>query len=162
MAEKGGQKTVERKVGRPRAEKVYKQFEKHGGITVFIGSILPPPFPFTSALMAAGIMQYPRVKFFSALTAGRALRFFAVAYLGGVYGQRIIAFFSQYYYPVLYGLIALAVTLGIGALIYFRWYRPTAQREKHTRSEQAAEFPGRHMKDTDSGSPRKFGRTRHE
>ena len=82
LAEKGGQETLEKKVGKPRAEKLYKRFEKRGvhhGIRRFV---LPPPFPFTSVLMAAGIMQYPRKKFLSALTAGRAVRFFAVAYLG--------------------------------------------------------------------------------
>jgi uncharacterized membrane protein YdjX (TVP38/TMEM64 family) len=119
LAEKGGQQTLEKKVGKPRAERIYRHFEKHGGITVFAGSVLPPPFPFTSVLMAAGVMQYPRKKFFSALTAGRALRFFTVAYLGSVFGRRLIGFFSMCYQPVLYVLIALAVAAGIGALIYF-------------------------------------------
>ena len=92
LAEKGGQKTLEKKVGKPRAEKLYKHFEKRGFMTVFTGSILPPPFPFTSVLMAAGVMQYPRKKFLSALTAGRAVRFFAVAYLGRIYGRQMIGF----------------------------------------------------------------------
>ena len=83
LAEKGGQETLEKKVGKPRAEKTYKYFEKRGFLTVFTGSILPPPFPFTSVLMAAGIMQFPRKKFFSALTAGRAVRFFC----RGLFGQ---------------------------------------------------------------------------
>jgi membrane protein YqaA with SNARE-associated domain len=77
LAAKGGQETFEKKVGKARAEKTYKQFEKHGFMTVCTGAILPPPFPFTPVLMAAGVMQYPRKKFFSALTAGRAVRFFA-------------------------------------------------------------------------------------
>src|SRR5271165_6010196 len=64
LAEKGGQQTLEKKVGKPRAEKIYKYFEKRGFLTVFTGSILPPPFPFTPVLMAAGTLQYPRKKFF--------------------------------------------------------------------------------------------------
>ncbi len=124
LAVKGGQETLEKKIGKLRAEKFYKRFEKHGFITVFTGSILPPPFPFTSVLMAAGVMQYPRKDFLPALTVGRAVRFFAVAYLGRVYGQQMIAFFSRHYEATLYLLIALALAAGIGALIYFRWYRP--------------------------------------
>ena len=149
LAEKGGEKTLEKKVGKPRADKLYKSFEKRGVVTVFAGSVLPPPFPFTSVLMAAGIMQYPRKKFLSALTAGRAVRFFAVAYLGRVYGPRIIGLFSRYYHPMLYVLIALAATAGIGALVYFKWYRPKAQREECERGEQVEEFPvpGRHPRD---------------
>ena len=98
---------------------------------VFTGSILPPPFPFTSVLMAAGVMQYPRKKFLSALTAGRAVRFFAVAYVGGIYGRQMIGFFSRYYQPMLYVLVALAVMAGIGALVYFKWYRSRAQHLNH-------------------------------
>jgi membrane protein YqaA with SNARE-associated domain len=153
LAEKGGQATLEKRVGKSRAEKVYKYFEKRGFMTVFSGSILPPPFPFTSVLMAAGIMQYPPKKFLSALTAGRALRFFAVAYLGRTYGRQMIAFFTRHYRPAMYFLIALAVAAGIGALIYFKWYRPKAQREERERGEPVQELPvpGRHSGKT-SGS----------
>jgi membrane protein YqaA with SNARE-associated domain len=146
LAEKGGQQTLEKKVGKPRAEKLYKHFEKRGFLTVFTGAILPPPFPFTPVLMAAGIMQYPRQKFFSALSAGRAVRYFAVAYLGRIYGRQVIGFFSRYYHPMLYLLIALAVMASIGALVYFGWYRPRAQREERERGESVEQFPvpGRH------------------
>ena len=130
VSKKGSQETLERKVGKPRAEKLYKQFGKHGFMTVFTGAILPPPFPFGSVLMAAGVMQFPRKKFFSALTAGRALRFFADALLGRIYGLRMIGFVSRHYRPTLYALIALAVAAGIGALVYYKWYLPKAQREK--------------------------------
>jgi uncharacterized membrane protein YdjX (TVP38/TMEM64 family) len=130
LAEKGGQETLEKKVGKPRAEKLYKHFEKHGFMTVLIGSILPPPFPFTSVLMAAGVMQYPRKKFFSALTAGRGLRFFADAFLGRIYGQKMIDFFSRHYRSALYVLIALAVMTAIGALLYYKWYLPKRRREE--------------------------------
>jgi membrane protein YqaA with SNARE-associated domain len=159
LAAKGGQETLEKKVGKPRAAKIYKQFEKRGSVTVFIGSILPPPFPFTSVLMAAGIMQYPPKNLFSALTAGRAVRFFAVAYLGRIYGQQMIGFFSRHYRPVLYVLIALAVTAGIGALVYFKWYRPKAQREERELGEQVEQFPvpGRHPRHRDGASPKTSG-----
>jgi uncharacterized membrane protein YdjX (TVP38/TMEM64 family) len=130
LAEKGGQETLERKIGKPRAEKLYNRFAKHGFMTVFTGAILPPPFPYTSVLMAAGVMQYSRKKFFSALTAGRAARFFADAFLGGIYGQQMINLFSRHYQLALYVLIALAVAAGVGALVYFKWYRPKGQRQE--------------------------------
>jgi len=128
LAEKGGQETLEKKVGKARAEKIYRQFERGGFVTVFTSSLLPPPFPFTPVLMTAGVMQYPRKKFLSALTAGRGVRFFAVAYLSGTYGQRMIDFFSLHYRQALHILIALAVAAGIGVLVYFKWYRPAARR----------------------------------
>jgi membrane protein YqaA with SNARE-associated domain len=149
LAEKGGQKTLEKKIGKERAEKIYGHFEKRGFGTVFTGSLLPPPFPFTSLLMAAGIMQYPRKEFLSALTAGRGLRFFLVAYLGRSYGQQMIEFFSRHYPLAMDVLIALVVLAGIGALIYFKSYRPKVQREERERGEPVEEFPvpGRGLRD---------------
>jgi membrane protein YqaA with SNARE-associated domain len=130
LAEKGGQETLERKVGKPRAGKIYRQFEKRGFLTVFAGAILPPPFPFTSVLMTAGVMQYPREKFLSALMAGRAARFFTVAFLGRIYGQQMIGFFSRHYRPMLYLLISLAVAAGVGGLLYFIRYREIKKGRK--------------------------------
>jgi len=123
MAARGGRETLEKITGKARAEKVYKRFEKRGFITVFSGAMAPPPFPFTSVLMAAGIMQYSPRKFFVALAAGRSLRFFGEAFLGRTYGRQMIAFFSSHYQAALDTLIALAVLAGIAALIYYKHYR---------------------------------------
>ena len=131
IAEKGGQATLEKKVGKQLAEKVYKWFEKHGFIAVFIGAIAPPPFPFTSVLMAAGIMQYPRKKFFLALAAGRSTRFFTEAFLGRTYGRQMIAFFSSHYRAATYAFIALAVLVGIGAFIFFKYFRTPKKAVNH-------------------------------
>ena len=154
LAQKGGQQTLEKKIGKTHAGKIYKLFEKRGGLTVFAGSILPPPFPFTAVLMAAGIMQYPRRYLLTALIAGRAARFFVVAFLGRTYGRQMIGFFSRHYRPMMYFLIALAVMGGLGALVYFKWYRPKAQCEERERGEPVEEFPvpGRHSRDSDRKS----------
>ena len=146
---------MEKKIRKQRAEKIYKYFEKRGFLTVITGSLLPPPFPFTSVLMAAGIMQYPRKEFLPALTAGRGVRFFLVAYLGRSYGHQMIEFVSRHYRPTMYALIVLAVMAGIGALVYFKWYRPRAQREERERGEQVEEFPvpGRQPRDRDAKMP---------
>jgi membrane protein YqaA with SNARE-associated domain len=130
LAEKGGQQTLERKVGKQRAQMVYRGFERFGNITVLAGALLPPPFPFTTVLMTAGVMQYPCKKFLSALVAGRAVRFFAVAWLGRIYGQQMIGFFSRNYRSLVYLLIAIALLAGIGALVYFMWYRPRKRRKE--------------------------------
>ena len=137
LAAKGGQETFEKKVGKPRAEKIYKQFEKRGFLTMFTGSILPPPFPFSPMVMAAGVMQYPRKKFFSALVVGRSVRFFAEAWLGRIYGRQMIGFFSRNYRLLVYALIVMAVGAGIGTLIYFLWYRPRKQRKERELDKQS-------------------------
>src|SRR5947207_7730245 len=127
LSKKGGKESLEKKIGKNRAQKVYKKFEKGGFSTIALGSVIPPPFPLVPVLMAAGIIQYPRKKFLAALTLGRGVRFFGIAVLGKLYGTAILGWLSRYYKPFLYVLIALGVLGGIGALVYFKWYRPRHQ-----------------------------------
>jgi membrane protein YqaA with SNARE-associated domain len=138
LAQKGGKAGLERKIGKKRAEKVYRKFEKGGYSTVIVGSILPPPFPIVPVLMAAGVMQYSRKKFLTAITIGRGIRFFVVAFLGKLYGTSIASWLGRYYKPLLYVLIALGVASGIGALLYFKWYRPRHQQVRPSQSRKAA------------------------
>ncbi len=141
LAEKGGEETLEKKIGKRRAQGVYKRFEKRGSFWVFLGSVLPPPAPIVPFLMAAGVLHHPKKKFLASLAAGRGVRYFAVAYVGHIYGHAIIGFLSQYYEPMLYGLIALAVLGASAALLYFKYYRPKRQREERQRREPVEQFP---------------------
>ena len=144
LAAKGGEETLEKKVGKKRAEKVYKRFEKHGGAWVMLGSVLPPPFPIVPFLMAAGVLQYPKKKFLAALAAGRGARFMAVAFVGHLYGKAIIGFFSQYRQALLYIVIALAVAGGIGALVFFKWYLPRKKRREQHEAKSREELAREH------------------
>ncbi|HEY1264006.1 MAG TPA: VTT domain-containing protein, partial [Terriglobales bacterium] len=124
LAEKGGEDTLEKKIGKERAEKVYRRFEHHGFATVAVSAVVPPPFPLVPVLLAAGALHYPRKQFLMALGSGRAVRFLILAYLAHLYGEAIISWLTRYYKPLLHGLIGLAVAGSIAALIYFAWYRP--------------------------------------
>jgi membrane protein YqaA with SNARE-associated domain len=130
LAEKGGQATLEKKVGKNRAEKIYKTFEKYGSATVLVSAMLPLPFPFTRVLITAGVMQYPKSKFLPALTTGRLLPFLAAAGLGRIYGRQIINVFATHYHFIFDLLVAVALFMGISAAVYFTWYRPKSQRKK--------------------------------
>jgi membrane protein YqaA with SNARE-associated domain len=130
LAEKGGEQALEKRVGKQRAEKVYRRFKQHGFATVAIGAMLPPPVPIVPFLLAAGALKYPRKHFLAALALGRAARFTAVAYLAHRYGQGIIGWVSRYYQPLLYALIILAVLGGVGLLVYLKWYRPRQPQQK--------------------------------
>jgi len=135
FAEKGGEKALEQRFGKVRTAQVYKWFEQRGtGLVVMVGAILPPPFPFTPVLTAAGVGHYPKNKFLPALVAGRSVRFLAMAYLGRQFGQAVIDFFARYYRPMLFVLIALGILGGVAALVYFKWYKPRTQHEAHGQS----------------------------
>ena len=141
IGRKGGKETLEKKIGRDKAEKVYQKFGKHGFSTVVIGSMIPPPFPIVPVLMAPGILKYPTRKFLSALALGRGIRYFAFALIGHRYGASILKFFNTYRQPAMWTLIALAVLGGIGALVYFKYYRPKRRREERAAGEPVEELP---------------------
>jgi membrane protein YqaA with SNARE-associated domain len=141
LAEKGGEETLEKKIGKSRAQKVYDKFKKRGFATIAISAVLPPPFPMVPVLMAAGVLQYPRKKFLSALASGRAVRFLALAILGRFYGTAILASLRPYYEPLLYTLIALGGLAALAALLYFKWYRPNKQRQERSQGQQVESFP---------------------
>ncbi len=141
LARKGGEETLEKKIGKDKAEKVYQKFEKRGFSTIVIGALLPPPFPIVPVLMAPGILEYPTRKFITALTVGRAIRYTALAWLAHIYGQQIIGFITRYREPMLYVLLSLAGLGGIGALLYFKYYRPRRRRAEKSAGEPVEEFP---------------------
>jgi membrane protein YqaA with SNARE-associated domain len=121
LARKGGKEAMERKLSKRRAAKVSLTFSRWGFGAVAIPALLPPPFPFVPFLLAAGAMQYPRLKFLGALTLGRGVRYSIAAFLGFHYGTHILRFFSHYYKPAMAILIGLAVVGAILSLIqYFR------------------------------------------
>jgi len=138
----GGHEVLEKKIGKKRAEKVYHKVKGAGFTSVFVGVLIPPPFPIVPVLIAAGALQIPRRKFLSAVAVGRAIRYTIDALLGVYFGHAIIGFFSQYYKPALYTLIGLGVAGGIAALVYLKWWRPrhqqTTPEEQLPRKEKVA------------------------
>ena len=133
-----GKEGLEKKIGKSRAQKVYKKFEKGGFSTVLIGSIIPPPFPIVPVLMAAGVMQYSRHKFLTALSIGRAVRFFIIAFLCKLYGTAILGWLGRYYKPFLHLLIALGIAGGVALLVYLKWYRPRHRDNREVQTRKAA------------------------
>jgi membrane protein YqaA with SNARE-associated domain len=136
IGEKGGQETLERKIGKQRAEKVYKKVGRAGFTTVMISVLIPPPFPVVPVLLAAGALQIPPKNFLAAVAVGRAVRFTIDAMLGVFFGRHILGFFAQYYKPALYLLIALAIVGGIGGLMYYKHWK--AKKHPQPRQPQAA------------------------
>lgn len=124
LAEKGGKEVLEKRIGASRAQKIYRQFDRHGFLTVATAAVLPPPFPTVPVILTAGALQYRWRSFLTALSAGRTVRYFLLAYLARLYGRAIIEVLSRYHEPLLYALLGLFVIGGVCAFVYFKWYRP--------------------------------------
>ena len=136
LGRKGGREALEHKLNQRKAKKVFAKFDRWGFRTVFIGAILPPPFPLVPVLLAAGALQYSRKKFLGALAFGRSVRYLLVAGMGSLYGRQITAFFTRYYKPAVLILVGLAVLGGILTLI--QYLRSRHEKRPSTVSESKA------------------------
>lgn len=128
LMRKTGEKGLRRFVGQEKLEQLKAKLETKGWVTMFVTTVLPPPFPFTPVLMTASALQTPRRALFTAVVAGRLIRFTAEAILAMYFGRQVIRFLRS---PVVeysvYGLIVIAIVLSTMSLI--RWFRkPREQR----------------------------------
>ena len=119
---KAGETGLERFVSRKRIDKLKAKLENKAGITVFIATLIPPPFPFTPAVMTASALQSPRGQLLIAVFLGRLVRFGIEAVLALYFGRQLIAFMnSDVVTYIVYALIGIAVILSTLSLL--RWLK---------------------------------------
>jgi len=119
---KAGEKGLERFLNPRKIEKFKRKIENKAGISVFIATVLPPPFPFTPVVMTASALQCSRRTMFLAVFVGRLLRFTIEALLALYFGRKLIAFLrSDVVTYTIYGLMALGAVLSTLSVI--TWLR---------------------------------------
>jgi membrane protein YqaA with SNARE-associated domain len=107
-----GDKGLERYVEAKRLERVRRRLKDSGAIALAGLNLIPPPFPFTPFILAAGALEVRKTPFFLTLVAGRLMRFGLEAALAVRYGRRILAWLnSDIVQGVVGGMIALAIVL---------------------------------------------------
>lgn len=139
LSKKGGKATLEKKIGKDRAQKVYKVFEKYGFLSLMLGAMAPPPIPMSAFIISAGALQYPLKKFLAAVAIGRAIRYAVIAYLASLYGHSLIHMLYRYYKPLL--IFALVVGFGGGGIAFYYLRRAKKQKDRsstHKHEPQAA------------------------
>jgi membrane protein DedA with SNARE-associated domain len=132
LGRKGGEGALERRLSKKRLKRVHSAFERWGFGTVFIPSIMPPPFPLSPFLLGAGAMNYPLKKYLLALTAGRAIRFTLIAYLASLYGRSLLNLLAEHYVQILIGLIVL---MAFGGLIFMIYRARRKRKDEQTLDE---------------------------
>jgi membrane protein YqaA with SNARE-associated domain len=122
--QKGGEKLVELyskgKAGRRIMRKLQGWVGNHGGATVAVSAIAPPPVPLLPLLLGAGALGVSRRQYLLAFTAARGVRYGLVAWLGATYGRRVLRYWNQYLQswtkPILwtfFSLLAVAIVFGV-------------------------------------------------
>ena len=117
-----GEKGLERFLSQRKIERLKAKIQNKAGITIFVATLIPPPFPFTPAVMTASALQLPRKKLLGAVFLGRLLRFGVEGVLALYFGRRLMAYInSDVLAYFVYALIAIAVVASTWSLI--RWLK---------------------------------------
>jgi len=126
LARREGKEQLSKRVKRSQMEKVHAAFEKWGFLAITVPALIPPPFPMTPFLIAAGAAQYSRNRFAASLFLGRGVRYAILGVLAAFYGSAILGFFSEHKLPIIATGIALMLA-GVG----FAVFRSKYHRSKH-------------------------------
>lgn len=119
---KAGEKGLERFLSQKKIERFKKKIENKAGVSVFVATVLPPPFPFTPVVMTASALQSPRGMLLGAVFLGRLVRCTTEAILALYFGRKLITYLnSDLVTYAVYGLMALAAVLSTLSLV--TWLR---------------------------------------
>jgi membrane protein YqaA with SNARE-associated domain len=118
MGVKIGEKGLDRYLPPRRLKRVRRKLETSGAVAIAVLDLLPPPFPFTPFVLAAGALEVRASTFFITLVCMRFVRFGGEAILAGIYGKRIIGWIdSDLFHDVVGGFIMLALVLTVVSIV---------------------------------------------
>ena len=113
-----GEKGIDRYVSPKRLKNVRKTVRESGAIALAVLDLIPPPFPFTPFVLAAGALEVRASTFFITLTVCRLVRFGLEAALAVVYGRRILTWLdSDLFHDVVSFVIVAAGVLTIMSIV---------------------------------------------
>jgi membrane protein YqaA with SNARE-associated domain len=126
MGHKAGEEGLDRYLDRRRLDRVRARVNQSGAVALAALNLLPPPFPFTAVVLAAGALKVRPWVFFPTLVATRLARFGLEAYLATRFGRRILSWLeSDAVQFVVFGCIVLGLALTAWTLWkFFRGSRP--------------------------------------
>jgi membrane protein YqaA with SNARE-associated domain len=130
MGAKIGEAGLERYIPARRLQRVRNQIKSKGAIALAAVDLIPPPFPFTPVVLAAGALDVSPTVFFATLTLTRLIRFGAESALAIRFGKRILSWLeSDVVQDVIAGLILIAIVLTVYAVVrLIRSSRTTSRR----------------------------------
>jgi membrane protein YqaA with SNARE-associated domain len=112
MGKKIGEKGLDRYISTKRLDRIRSKIRRSGAIALAVLDLIPPPFPFTPFVLAAGALKVKTRTFFSTLIACRLFRFGLETLLAVTYGRSIVAWLdSDVFHDIVTATIVLAMAL---------------------------------------------------
>jgi membrane protein YqaA with SNARE-associated domain len=122
LMRKAGEKGLQRFISEKRIEKLKKRIETKAAVSIFFATLMPPPFPFTPAVMTASALQCSRKVLLGTVFVGRLVRFGIEAVLALYFGRQLIAYInSDVLAYFVYALLGIAVVAS--ALSLMKWFK---------------------------------------
>ena len=116
-----GEPGLEYFVPKSRLDRIRRRIEDKGAVALAALDLLPPPFPFTACILAAGALEVSTVLFFATLVVTRIVRFGIEATLAYFYGRQIIGWLQsttfEYIGIALFIFAIVATAIGVLELI---------------------------------------------
>jgi membrane protein DedA with SNARE-associated domain len=112
MGKKIGEKGLDRYIATKRLDRIRSRIQRNGAIALAVLDLIPPPFPFTPFVLAAGALKVKARTFFATLIACRLFRFGLEALLAVTYGRSIVRWLdSDVFHDIVTATIVLATAL---------------------------------------------------
>lgn len=129
VGRKGGESFIESHVSPAKFQQIHQKVADKGPWLLAVPAIIPPPFPFTIWVLAAGALEVPRSRFLWALTAMRAVRFFVEAGLSVYFGRGIVAWLSTATFRYIVDFIVV-IAIVASAYSVYQLVRTTRRAER--------------------------------
>jgi membrane protein YqaA with SNARE-associated domain len=114
MGAKLGEHGLDRYMSSARLDRVRRRIHNSGALGMAVLDLIPPPFPFTPFILAAGALDVDVRTFFGTLTICRLLRFGLEAALASMYGSVLLTWFdSELFHDLVIAVGAAGVALTI-------------------------------------------------
>jgi membrane protein YqaA with SNARE-associated domain len=132
-----GDAGLEHFVPKGKLDRIRKRIEEKGAFALAVTDLIPPPFPFTACILAAGALEVSTTVFFVTLAATRLVRFGVEAVLAHFYGRQIIGWLES---PIVeyigIGFIIFVVLASVIAIVQL--VRKTRAHRSPSRRHRAA------------------------
>lgn len=138
IARKLGEGGVTKVVGKRRFEYLKGKIDQYGGKALVLGSLAPPPFPFTMAVAVNSALGYPRRRLLLLVASARAARFLILGGLAIKFGRTIIHMInSAAFKNFMYFFTAICLVGSVYSVV--NWVRKSRSRRPQASDGQPAE-----------------------
>jgi membrane protein DedA with SNARE-associated domain len=122
MGAKIGEKGLDRYVPSKRLDRIRAKIRDSGAVALAVLDLIPPPFPFTPFVLAAGALDVRARLFFATLVACRMIRFGGETILAARYGRSSVRWLdSDIFHDIV--TVSIVIAMALTALSIVRLVR---------------------------------------